>query len=212
MIKRDFINRFLVLIMAAVFSSGLFASTISPDKLVKDTTNEILSLLRKNHKAYSSDHKKLYKMVHEKVLPHFDFTAMSRMVLAQNWRKANDDQRARFTVAFRDLLVRTYATALLKYTNEKVVFLPYHGKQGDKKVMVKTEIKPDAGGPAIPLHYRFYNRNGEWKVFDVSIDGVSMVTNYRSVYSEKVRKEGLDSLIAQISKENTSDKKTGSKG
>jgi len=111
-------------------------------------------------------------------------------------------------VAFRDLLVRTYATALLKYTDEKIELLPYHAQPNDRKVIVKTEIRPGAGGPAIPLYYRFYDNKGQWKVFDVSIDGVSMVTNYRSVYAEKVRKQGLDALIAQIGKENTTDKKT----
>lgn len=207
MIYKNAVSRILVVLILAVFSSTPFASTSSPDKLVRDTTNEILSLLRKNHKTYDRDHKKLYAMVHKKILPHFDFTAMSRMVLARNWRSANEDQRERFTVAFRDLLVRTYATALLKYTNEKVEFLPYHGKSADKKVIVKTEIRPGDGGPVIPLYYRFYNRKGEWKVFDVSIEGVSMVTNYRNVYAEKVRKQGLDALIAQISRENVDDKK-----
>ena len=198
----------LILIILVLFSSGSIAASASPDILVRDTTDEILSLLRKNNATYKKDTKKLYAMVHKKILPHFDFTAMSRMVLARNWRTANDDQRTRFTVAFRDLLVRTYATALLKYTDEKIELLPYHAQPDDRKVIVKTEIRPGAGGPPIPLYYRFYDKKGEWKVFDVSIDGVSMVTNYRSVYAEKVRKQGLDALIVQISKENTTDKKT----
>lgn len=197
----------LVATILFVVSSVTVAATASPDVLVRDVTNEILELLRKNHKAYDADHKKLYAMVHEKVLPHFDFTAMSRMVLARNWNTANKDQQDRFTVAFRDLLVRTYATALLKYTNEKIEFLPYHADASDRKVLVKTEIRPGGGGPAIPLYYRFYSKDGDWKVFDVSIDGVSMVTNYRSVYAEKVRNLGMDGLIDSISKEQS--EKTG---
>lgn len=172
-----------------------------PDKLVYDTTEDILVLLRKNQAVYKKDNNQLYAMVHERILPHFDFRAMSRLVLGQNWRNATEDQRNRFTDAFRDLLVRTYATALLKYTNEKVVYLPYHGKDTDRKVIVKTEVKPNDGGPVIPLYYNFYRKDGVWKVFDVSIEGVSLVTNYRNVYSEKIRKEGLDALIDSIRKD-----------
>lgn len=207
-VRNSLVRGGLAIFILTLFSSVSIAATAAPDVLVRDTTNEILSLLRKNKAAYKKDTKKLYAMVHKKILPHFDFTAMSRMVLARNWRSANEDQRSRFTIAFRDLLVRTYATALLKYTNEKIAFLPYHAQPSDRKVLVKTEIRPDAGGPAIPLYYRFYDNKGQWKVFDVSIDGVSMVTNYRSVYAEKVRKQGLDALIDQISTENTTDKKT----
>ena len=207
-VRNSLVRGGLAIFILTLFSSVSMAATAAPDVLVRDTTNEILSLLRKNHTAYKKDTKKLYAMVHKKILPHFDFTAMSRMVLARNWRSANENQRSRFTIAFRDLLVRTYATALLKYTNEKIAFLPYHAQPSDRKVMVKTEIRPGAGGPAIPLYYRFYDKQGEWKVFDVSIDGVSMVTNYRSVYAEKVRKQGLDALIDQISTENTTDKKS----
>lgn len=172
-----------------------------PEKLVYDTTEDILVLLRKNQAVYKKDNQQLYHMVHERILPHFDFRAMSRLVLGANWRNATEDQRSRFTEAFRDLLVRTYATALLKYTNEKVVYLPYHGKDTDRKVIVKTEVKPNDGGPVIPLYYSFYHKSDVWKVFDVTIEGVSLVTNYRSVYAEKIRKDGLDALIDSIRKD-----------
>ena len=190
-----FVALFMILI-AAVRAEDM------PDVMLEEAASEIQALLKKNHAAYSADHKKLYKMVHERVLPHFDFRAMSKLVLARHWRAANEDQRSRFTLAFRDLLVRTYATAFLKYTHDKVEFLPFRGKPGDKRVTVKTEIHPAAGGPAIPIDYRFYNKGKGWKVYDVSIDGISLVLNYRNVYAEKIRKQGLDALIVSISKEN----------
>lgn len=183
------------------------AAQAMPDQLVRDTTDKIIALLKENRAIYKKDQNKLFAMVHETVLPHFDFRAMSRMVLARNWRSANEDQRGRFTTAFRDLLVRTYATALLKYTDEKIIFLPYRAKPEDRKVIVKTEIKPSGGGPNIPMDYRFYRKNTEWKVFDVSIDGVSLVTNYRNIYNEKIKKQGLDALIESISKEQSPDEK-----
>lgn len=193
----------LILYFAIVFlgtSQPVWAAT-APDQLVRTTTNEILALLKKNHLVYKKDDKKLYGMVHKHILPHFDFSAMSRLVLARHWRQANEDQRNRFRDAFRDLLVRTYATALLKYRDEKVLFLPYHAKPEDKRVLVKTEVVQAGGGANIPLNYKFFRKNSDWKVYDVSIDGVSLVTNYRSVYAEKIRKEGIDALIVSITKD-----------
>ena len=178
-----------------------------PDVTVKNATEEILALLRKNNSLYKKQVTKLFEMVHEKILPYFDFRAMSKLVLGRNWRTAKPEQQQRFTVAFRDLLVRTYATALLKYTNEEIVYLPFHASAGDKKVIVKTKIVSKSGAPDIPLYYSFYFKNEEWKVFDVSIEGVSLVNNYRNVYQEKIRKQGIESVIEQITRDPGTTKK-----
>ncbi|GMR19704.1 MAG: ABC transporter substrate-binding protein [Gammaproteobacteria bacterium] len=190
----------VILISCLIFWIMPVNAQAMPDQLVRDTTEKILVLLKKNHAIYKRDNSKLYQMVYEKILPHFDFSAMSRLVLSRNWRSANADQRIRFTKAFEGLLVRTYATALLKYTNQEIIYLPFHAKPTDKKAIVKTEIKSAKGGPNIPLNYSFYNKNGSWKVYDVAIEGISLVTNYRSVYADKVRKQGLDALINSIDK------------
>ena len=161
----------------------------APNQLVRERTDKIIELLKKNKDTYAKDHKKLYAMVQEQVLPYFDFRAMSRLVLGKHWREASEDQRNRFANEFRDLLVRTYATALLKYTNEEVAYLPFRSSPDDKTVVVKTEVKQGGGGPVIPIHYSFYLTDASWKVFDVTIDGVSLVTTYRSTYAEKIRNE-----------------------
>jgi phospholipid transport system substrate-binding protein len=127
---------------------------------------------------------------------------MARSVLALNWRRASDEQRERFVGEFRELLVRTYATALLKYTNEEIRYLPVFAKPQDKQVLIRTEVVQGGGGANIPLHYSFYRSDSSWKVYDVSIEGVSLVTNYRSTYAEKVRNDGLDALIASLSADN----------
>jgi phospholipid transport system substrate-binding protein len=149
-------------------------------------------------------------MVDQNVLPHFDFRKMSALVLGSNWREADAGQRDRFTSEFRQLLVRTYATALLKYTDEKVVMLPYRAPPpDDRTVTVKTEVRR-SGQPPIPIHYEFYlNRDGQWKVYDVSIEGVSIVTSYTNTYAERVRRDGLDKLIAGLSQENRDGKSPG---
>ena len=169
----------------------------APDQLVKENVARILELLKANRDTYARDHKKLYAMVHEQVLPHFDFRVMSRSVLGRYWREASEEQRERFVDEFRDLLVRTYAIALLKYTNEEVRYLPFRFNPNDKTSVVKTEVVQQ-GGPPIPIHYSFYQTESGWKVYDVAIEGVSLVTNYRSTYATKVKTEGLDALIASM--------------
>lgn len=175
----------------------------TPDELVRTTTAEILSLLKAKKPYYTEDKNRLYKMVDEKILPHFDFRKMSQWVLGIHWRRASDEQRSAFTTEFRKLLVRTYATALLKYTDQEIVQLPYTGKPDDKITVVKTEIKQKTGEPNIALYYTFYNRRPGWKIFDLTIEGVSLVANYRKVYSTRIDRDGLDSLIKAIAVQNT---------
>jgi len=195
----------ILLTLVLGFLIGAAHADVPPDQLVRERTTKIIELLKKNKDAYAKDQKKLYAMVQEQVLPYFDFRAMSRLVLGKHWREASEDQRSRFAAEFRDLLVRTYATALLKYTNEEVVYLPFRSSPEDKTVTVKTEVKQGGGGPLIPIHYSFYLTDASWKVFDVTIDGVSLVTTYRGTYAEKIRTEGLNALIATMAKSDKDD-------
>ena len=187
------------------FAMGAAHAAPAPNQLVRERTDKIIELLKKNKDTYAKDHKKLYAMVQEQVLPYFDFRAMSRLVLGKHWREASEDQRNRFANEFRDLLVRTYATALLKYTNEEVAYLPFRSSPDDKTVVVKTKVKQGGGGPVIPIHYSFYITDNAWKVFDVTIEGVSLVTTYRSTYAEKINNAGMDGLIAYMTKSDKDD-------
>jgi len=187
------------------FMIGTVQADTAPDQLVRERTGKIIELLKKHKDTYTKDHKKLYAMVQDQVLPYFDFRAMSRLVLGKHWREASEDQRNRFAGEFRDLLVRTYATALLKYTNEEVAYLPYRSAPGDKTVVVRTEVKQGGGGPVIPIHYSFYLTDASWKVFDVTIEGVSLVTTYRGTYAEKIKNQGMEALIASMAKSDKDD-------
>lgn len=187
----------LLFLSAAAYAESPASST--PDQMVHQTTDAMLARIRADRAAYAKDPTKLYKMAEEMVLPHFDFVRMSQWVLGLNWRKATPEQRGRFVTQFRDLLVRTYSTALLNYTDQSIVYRPLSIKPTDDDVLVRTEVKQNGGAPNIPVNYSFYkNKEGEWKVYDVSIDGVSLVTNYRSVYANKVRDLGMDGLLASM--------------
>ena len=171
----------------------------SPDKVVYETTTQIVDLLKANRGVYARDHAKLYAMVHQQIVPHFDFKVITKLVLARYYRKASAEQRDQFADGFRDLLIRTYATALLKYQDEEFVFHPFNAKPEDKRVIVKTEFKRRDGGPNVPVNFRFFKGKNGWKAYDVSIEGVSMVTNYRSVYASQIKRQGLDAVIQKLS-------------
>jgi len=182
--------------------AGPARAEVAPEELVRSTADVILAEIKANRDLYAKDHARLYQMADEKVLPHFDFRRMSQWVLGRFWRDASQAQRTAFVAAFRDLLVRTYSTALLNYKDQEIVYLPAPRRAGEDDVLVKTEVK-QSGQPNIPIYYSFYkNRDGAWKVYDVTIEGVSLVTNYRSVYATKIRDKGLDALIAEISANN----------
>lgn len=195
-------NRIVTAVLFLVLTLPVFAADPPPDQVARATTDKIIVLLKENKSTYVKDHKKLYAMVDENVLPHFDFRAMSRTVLGRYWRQASDDQRQRFVSEFRDLLVRTYATALLKYNNEKIVYLPFRMEPGDRIATVKSEVRRTDGGPPIAINYSFYHTDAGWKVYDVTIEGASLVTTYQSTYAERVRREGLDALITSLAKDN----------
>ena len=143
----------------------------------------------------------MYELVAEIVLPYFDFRRMSQWVLGRNWRTATAQQRERFVEQFRLLLVRTYGRALSEYADEKVIYLPFDAGSEADRVTVRTEIEQPGGAP-IPISYSMYLSDDGWKVYDVAISGVSLVTNYRSSFGSIIRKDGMDSLIEQLGNRN----------
>lgn len=194
--------RRVLLVLSMLVSVNAVAADTPPDQLVHQVADKITALIKDKRDAYAADHSKLYAMVDREVLPYFDFRVMSRSVLGRYWRQASDTQQDKFVGEFRELLVRTYATALLKYTNQEIRYLPVFSKPDDKTVLVRTEIVQGGGGSNIPMNYSFYHSKDGWKVYDVAIEGVSLVTNYRSTYGEKIRNQGLDALIAGLAEDN----------
>jgi phospholipid transport system substrate-binding protein len=144
----------------------------------------------------------IYPLVESTVLPHFDFRQMSQSALGRFWRDATDEQKTALTNEFRELLVRTYATALLGYTGQQIQYLPVQYKPGDEKVMIPTRIAATDNAPPIPINYRLQLNESKWMVYDVVIDGVSLITNYRSQFAAEVRRGGIAGLISTLESKN----------
>ncbi|MHB8742340.1 MAG: MlaC/ttg2D family ABC transporter substrate-binding protein [Sulfuricaulis sp.] len=195
-------SKIVLAVLSLILAFPVYAAETSPDQIAHNATDKIIALLKANKNAYAKDHQKLYTMVDEQVLPHFDFRAMSRTVLGRYWRSASEDQRTHFISEFRNLLVRTYATALLKYNNEQIVYLPFKLGQGDKIATVRSEVHRTDGGPPISINYSFYLSPEGWKVYDVTIEGASLVTTYQATYAEQIQNQGLDALIASLAQKN----------
>ncbi|MCC6714067.1 MAG: ABC transporter substrate-binding protein, partial [Gammaproteobacteria bacterium] len=155
--------------------------------------------VRAEHDALKADTGRLYGLVNELIIPHFDFEAASRLVLGRHWRTASDEQRARFTEAFKQLLVRTYANALFQYADETIVFKP--SQTDGEHVVVKTEVTQQGAHP-IPVNYRMHQKNGEWKAYDVFVDGISLVVTYRGDFGSRVNQSGIDGLISDLEAKN----------
>ena len=172
-----------------------------PRTLVMSTTDRILGKIREQRAALDANPRLVDQFVIDIVLPHFDFVAMSRTVLGKHWRRASPQQQQSFIAEFKNLLVRTYATALLEYTEERIDFAPLNASAGDSDVTVRTEIE-QPGGLGIPIDYRMERQPDGWKVYDVTIDGLSLVGNYRNTFGNEIRQIGLDGLIDNLRQRN----------
>ncbi|MCI0507129.1 MAG: ABC transporter substrate-binding protein [Gammaproteobacteria bacterium] len=195
----------VLLLMAGHAGSRVFAQENNIDhpalKLVRDTTVLIKKRIKEDDAAIKSNQEHLYDLVNEIVLPHFDFEKMSSWVLGKNWRDASNDQKKRFTDEFSRLLVRTYSRAIYDNIDQQINFLPIRGTPEDDKVTIRTEIPQQAGFP-IPIDYKMYLKDSEWKVYDVVIDAISLVANYRTSFNQEIKKSGIDSLIASLADRN----------
>lgn len=178
------------------------ASTL-PDVLVENTINQLIDQLQSRRAELEQDKEQLYDMVEEVVVPHFELQMIARLVLGKHWRGASPTQRSVFAEEFKTLLIRTYATALFEYTGkEKMEVKPLKLKDGDKRTRVNTVVILP-GAPPVPVNYSFIlTDGGDWKIYDVKIDGISLVTTYRSSYGQLVQSKGLDKLIADLKKKN----------
>ena len=173
-----FLSVFVALLMG-VQTAFAVNTDVAPDVLARTTTQEVIALLKADKDIQGGNLKKVYELVEAKVLPNFDFNRMTQLAIGKHWASASAQQKQALVREFRNLLVRTYATSLTAFSNQSVEFKPFRMNPGEDDVTVKSEVK-QPGGQAIPIDYSMYRTAFGWKVYDVNIDGVSLVTNYRA--------------------------------
>jgi phospholipid transport system substrate-binding protein len=197
---------FALLLAAASFllPLGAQAQETAPDVLVKNVTTEVLDIIRKDKDIKAGSTKRAIELVEQKVLPHFNFTRMTALAVGKDWRQATDAQKKALTEAFKELLVRTYSNALIAYKNETVDYKPFKMQPGETDVTVRTQIHQSGAKQPISLDYSLEKTPQGWKVYDVIVAGVSLVTNYRSSFATEVRNGGIDGLIKTLQAKNKS--------
>jgi phospholipid transport system substrate-binding protein len=174
---------------------------IGPDALVKTVTEEVVGIIQKDIK--DGDRKKLVALIESKVLPHFNFQAMTASAVGRNWDKATPEQKTRLNDEFRTLLVRTYSSALAAYSTQKFDFRPLRAKPTDTDVTVNVRVL-QSGAQPVTIDYDMEKRPGGWKVWDVRVGGISLVANYRTEFDTLIRDSGVDGLIKALNTKNRS--------
>ena len=192
--------RSLSLLLTLLFALPVHADAEAPDALVNRVSAEVLQILQGSSTPGSAE---VVAQVKEKILPHFDFARMTALATGVGWRSASSAQQSELTAQMRTLLVRTYSSALSKYQNQTLEFLPSRESADKNKVIVRSLLK-QPGAPAIAVDYRMSRGSEGWKVYDVVVDGVSLVTTYRDAFSTEVRSNGIDGLVRMLNDKNAS--------
>jgi phospholipid transport system substrate-binding protein len=198
-------------LVAAATSVSAGDAMTPPDVLVKQVTLEVVSIIKSDKDIQSGDRQKIIGLIEAKVLPHFDFTSMTATAVGLSWRKASPEQKTRLTEEFKTLLVRTYASALAAYSDQRFDFRPLHARPSDTDVTVQVRIIQPGAQP-VPIDYGMEKTSSGWQAYDVTVGGVSLVANYRTEFGNIVRAEGIDGLIRSLHTKNESLAQPGEPG
>jgi len=174
----------------------------APDVLVKSITGEVVAVLKQDKDIQAGNPKKIEELIEAKVLPHFNFTRMTRIAMARNWRLATPEQQKELTAEFKTLLVRTYSTALSNYRDQLIDYKPLRAKPEDVEVTVRSEVKQSGSSQPVAIDYEMEKTPNGWKVYDVKVGGVSLVTTYRDTFTSEVKERGVDGLIKSLAAKN----------
>jgi phospholipid transport system substrate-binding protein len=176
------------------------AGTMTPQQLVENSAKKMLAELDANRAMYKSDPAKLDALVGNVLLPNFDTEYSARLVLGQFWRTATPEQRKRFVDAFYHSLLRNYGAALIDFTGDRFIVLPYKGDPGDTTATVRTEVKKSSGDK-VPVNFSLRKTPEGWKAWDVVIEGISYVKSFRTDFASEIQQKGLDDVITRLEKE-----------
>ena len=198
--KQQFMSQ-LLLILCVLFGASAVQAEGDALQIVQTTTSEVMTRVRAEKDALRAQPAKMYSLVSEMIFPHFDFGIMSQFVLGATWKGTPPDKQAAFVEQFRRLLVRTYATALLEYSDQRVEYPPAPPANNPQTATVRQDIVQSVG-KVLPIVYRLHNKTGEWKVFDVEVDGISLVKTFKSSFAQTLNEGGIDKLLENLTTKN----------
>jgi phospholipid transport system substrate-binding protein len=186
------------------FSLTAAAQELAPDQLVQKVTEEVLASIKSDKQLAAGDKQKALKLAEEKVLPYIDFEEATRLAVGRAWSQATPEQRKKLVSEFRNMLVRTYSNAIEGYQGQTLKVLPSRGGKGDTKdeATVRAQFVR-AGGKPLPIEFQMRNNGKSWKVYDIAVEGISLVLTYRSEFDAVVKQEGIDGLIKRLTQKNS---------
>ena len=192
----------VTLVMAC---AGLMAAAAepAPDVLVRNTTEEVLTIVRNDKDIRAGNTAKVAQLIEEKVAPHFDFVRMTRLAVGRPWREATAEQRETLVNEFRTLLVRSYSAAFTGYKDITVEYRPYRGSSDNSDATVQTIIKLPGGAAPLSVDYDMGKTPEGWKVYDVRVAGASLIINYRNLFAQEIQQNGIDGLIKSLKEKNS---------
>ena len=193
------ISWFLTALCLVLGSTLLQAEEVGPLRLVELTVNEVVADMNANQDVYAADSAKLRAMVHERIVPHFNFRRMTQLAMANHWTAATPEQREAISNGMLDLMVRTYSNAMFTFRNTPIK-LVNERKISERSAIVRLSVTSSSSGQPVDVQLRLENRNGAWQVIDVVVGGVSMVITYRGTFADEIRRGGIDGLVASIQK------------
>jgi phospholipid transport system substrate-binding protein len=208
MASKSLLARFMSVLLAGglLLSGTSFVQARADDsatRLVERTAEDMLRTLETRRAQIDANPQLIYQLVGTKLAPHFDFEMITRSAVGRDWNKASTSQKQALTEAFRETLVRTYGKALLRYSGQEVVYQSAKPGSRTDTVVVPTQVRA-AGATPIPIDYRMYKKGGSWKVYDLVIDNVSLVSNYRGQFRSTIGRSGIDGLIKELESKNAS--------
>ena len=195
-------KRLIQMLGFLLFASGSFAQETSPEQLVQKITNEVLESIKSDKQLAAGDKQKAVKLAEEKVLPYIDFEEATRLAVGRAWAKATPEQKKKLVSEFRNMLVRTYSNAIGEYQGQTLKVLPSRGKQDPQDTTVRTQFVR-AGAPPLPIDFQMRKADSTWKVYDIAVEGVSLVLTYRSEFDAVVKQDGIDGLLKRLAQKNT---------
>jgi phospholipid transport system substrate-binding protein len=192
----------LSILAAGAFALEAHAQTAAPDVMVKQTVEEVLRILRTDQRVQSGDVDHIARLMEQQVAPHFDFPRMTRLAVGRSWREAAPEQREALVREFHKLLIRSYSAAFTFYKGIAVEYKPFRGNADEQEATVNTLIRLPGGAPPIAVDYDLARSDSTWKVFDVRVDGASLVINYRTVFAQEIQRGGIEGLLKSLQDKN----------